>query len=88
MHGKGGGVVRSGRAVGTAALLLLTAGWPVCHAAVSTEARDGDPRLTETELRWLQAVWPVLLFARDAGLPVDVVVQPQLAPELPPLALA
>lgn len=39
-------------------------------------------------MRWLQAVWPVLLFAREAGLPLDVVVQPQAAPELPPMGMA
>ncbi len=66
---------------------------PVCHAAGSAQTDPDDhPKsgngLTEPEVRWLQAVWPVLLFARDAGLPVDVVVQPQPAPELPPLALA
>lgn len=44
--------------------------------------------LTPTELRWLQGSWPVLMFARDAGLPLDVVVQPQPAPDLPPIALA
>jgi hypothetical protein len=57
--------------------------WPACHAAGA-----GDARLTATEMRWLQAAWPVLKFARDAGLPVDVVVQPQPAPELPPMAMA
>ncbi len=44
--------------------------------------------LTPTELRWLQGAWPVLMYARDAGLPLDVVVQPQPAPGLPPVALA
>ncbi len=44
--------------------------------------------LTDTEMRWLQAAWPVLLYARSIALPVDVVVQPQSAPLLPPMALA
>ncbi len=44
--------------------------------------------LTAEEKRWLEGVWPVLLFARDSGLPLDVVVQPQAAPDLPPIAMA
>ena len=44
--------------------------------------------LTPTELRWLQGSWPVLTYARDAGLPLDIVVQPQPAAGLPPIALA
>ena len=88
MHGNKGRRVRLGRAVVAAALLFLPAAWLASHAAVSEPGRIGDPRLTATELRWLQAFWPVLLFARDAGLPVDVVVQPQAATELPPLGLA
>jgi hypothetical protein len=53
-------------------------GASACHAAT----------LTPVEERWLQGAWPVLLYARDAGLPLDIVVQPQPAPGLPPLALA
>lgn len=44
--------------------------------------------VTPSEARWLQGAWPVLLFARDAGLPLDIVVQPQPADGLPPLAMA
>lgn len=44
--------------------------------------------VTPTEARWLQGAWPVLLFARDAGLPLDIVVQPQPAAGLPPMAMA
>ncbi len=44
--------------------------------------------LTATETRWLRAAWPVLLYARDAGFPLDIVVQPQPTPGLPPMALA
>jgi hypothetical protein len=44
--------------------------------------------LTTEEQRWLSGVWPVLLFARDSGMPLDVVVQPQPAPDLPPIAMA
>lgn len=43
--------------------------------------------LTETELRWLKGAAPVVAFAAKAGLPLDIVVQPQPAPEASPLAL-
>lgn len=88
MHGNTGDGWRAWRVVWAAALLLMATAWPVCHAAGSSDARPNNSRLTDTEMRWLQAVWPVLLFAREAGLPMDVVVQPQPAPELPPLGLA
>ena len=44
--------------------------------------------LTETETRWLKAVWPVVTYAKEQKLALDIVVQPQEAPGLPPLALA
>jgi len=44
--------------------------------------------LTATELRWLRGSWPVVAYAKAAGMPLDVVVQPQPTPGLPPLALA
>lgn len=55
---------------------LLSA--PACRAA----------ELTETETRWLQGAWPVVEFARQAGLPLDIVVQPQPTPGAAPLAMA
>lgn len=44
--------------------------------------------LSSTETRWLQGAWPVVAFARQAQLPLDIVVQPQPAPGAAPLALA
>jgi len=61
--------------------LTVLLGPATCMAA-------STPALTDTEMRWLQAAWPVLLYARTIGLPVDVVVQPQSAPFLPPMGLA
>lgn len=88
MHGKAGGAhgSRPGAWVTgvSRALSLLVVGCATCFGAAANEAS----RLTETEMRWLQAAWPVLLYAREAALPVDVVVQPQAAPERPPLGLA
>lgn len=80
MHGNSG---RGWQGLVAAACVAL-AGWQSCHAAGSND----NSHLTGDEMRWLQAAWPVLLYAREAGLPVDVVVQPQAAPDLPPMALA
>ena len=44
--------------------------------------------LTATEMRWLAGARPVIEFAREARLPLDIVVQPQAAPGAAPLALA
>jgi hypothetical protein len=60
------------------ALALLTA---PAHASA-------ESAITPSEARWLKAAWPVLLFARDSGLPVDIVVQPQATPGVPPMAMA
>ena len=44
--------------------------------------------LTPTETRWLKGAWPVITFAREAKLPLDIVAQPQATPGAAPLALA
>ncbi len=44
--------------------------------------------LTETETRWLQLSAPALAYAREQGLPLDIVVQPQPTPGHAPLAMA
>ena len=44
--------------------------------------------LTQTEVRWLKGVWPVVAYAKEAKLPLDIVVQPQPTPGAAPLALA
>ncbi|WP_331645787.1 hypothetical protein [Piscinibacter sp.] len=43
--------------------------------------------LTDTETRWLNAGWPVLSYAKQHQLPIDVVVQPQPSPGAAPLAM-
>ena len=48
----------------------------------------GAAELTATESRWLQGAWPVIAYAREAKLPLDIVVQPQPNPGAAPLALA
>ena len=49
-------------------------------------ARAAD--LTPTEMRWLQGAWPVVTYAEQAGMPLDIVVQPQPTPGAAPLAMA
>lgn len=44
--------------------------------------------LTPIEMQWLRGVWPVIAFARNEKLPLDIVVQPQASPGAAPLALA
>jgi hypothetical protein len=44
--------------------------------------------LTETESRWLQLSAPAIGYAREQGLPLDIVVQPQPTPGNAPLAMA
>lgn len=44
--------------------------------------------LSPTEQRWLRGSWPVVAYAKAAGMPLDIVVQPQPTPGLAPLALA
>lgn len=61
-------------------LICTLAAWLAAGASLAAD-------ITPTELRWLQAGTPVLVYARQQGLPVDVVVQPQDAPGQAPLAM-
>lgn len=58
---------------------LLTVLSPVSAVAAA--------KLTDLETRWLQAGQAVIAFAREQGLPIDIIVQPQDAPGAVPLAL-
>ena len=57
-------------------------------AAVFCTSAGFAADLSATEARWLQGAWPVIAYARDVRLPLDIVVQPQAAPGAAPLALA
>ena len=46
-----------------------------------------DTRLTEREQRWVEAMQPVVAYARGQGLPVDIVVQPSDTPGIAPVAM-
>ena len=56
-------------------------------AALSTASCPAS-ELTAVEKRWLAGTWPVVTYAREAGFPLDIVVQPQAAAGAAPLALA
>ncbi|WOB08411.1 hypothetical protein [Piscinibacter gummiphilus] len=58
-----------------------------CALLASLPAR-ADGGLTALERRWLQLAWPVVVYAREQGLPLDIVVQPQPAAGEAPLAMA
>jgi len=60
-------------------LLLGTIAFGPARAAVD---------LTPTERTWLEAALPVLLYAREQHLPLDIIVQPQPTPGEPPLGMA
>jgi hypothetical protein len=47
----------------------------------------GAADLTPLETRWLAGLWPVITFAKQQDMPLDIVVQPQPAPGAAPLAL-
>ncbi len=47
----------------------------------------GQSDLTDAESRWLRAAAPVIDYARQIKLPLDIIVQPQQAPDAVPLAL-
>lgn len=62
-----------------------------CSAAVGLlfllpPARAVD--LTATERSWLEAARPVLSFARQQALPLDIIVQPQPTPGQTPMGMA
>jgi hypothetical protein len=50
-------------------------------------AGAGAAQLTETETRWLKAGAPVLAYARELKLPIDIIVQPQAGPNDVPMAM-
>lgn len=64
-----------------AALTALAAALPLLCAHAHAAG------LTPLEQRWIAGMTPVLAHAKETGMPVDVVVQPQDAPEAAPLAL-
>jgi hypothetical protein len=64
---------------------LVGLGWVLAASAAGGNAAAAE--LTPTEQRWLQGAWPVVQHARQQGLPLDIVVQPQASSGRAPLAL-
>ena len=60
---------------------FFAVGWLTHAAACAVE-------LNATERAWLEAAVPVLQFAREQGLPLDIIVQPQPTPGETPLGMA
>ena len=65
----------------------FVSGWVMSLTAALAAGTCHAGDLTATEQRWIQGVWPVVVYARDQQLPLDIVVQPQDAPGAAPLAL-
>ena len=76
--------------VGLLATLWVAGGWASDRPAerATGHAADQTADLMPLEQRWLQAVAPVLAFARATGFPFDIIVQPQDRPGHTPLAVA
>lgn len=56
----------------------------LCLASAGAAAQSN---LTDIEMRWLRAAAPVLSYARQLKLPVDIIVQPQAGPDDVPFAM-
>lgn len=69
-------------------VLPWSAGSLVVLTALSSQSVSAGPRITETEQRWLAASAPVLTHAREAGLQVDIIVQPNVQLDVSPLSMA
>ena len=61
--------------------------WVVAGAFIFGPA-TGVVDLTATERTWLEAALPVLSYAREQNLPLDIVVQPQPTPGETPMGMA
>ncbi len=57
----------------------------VCLSGLVYNAAGAE--LTPMETRWLQAAAPVLAYARQQALPIDIIVQPQAGPNDVPMAM-
>ncbi|OYV01027.1 MAG: hypothetical protein CFE45_06625 [Burkholderiales bacterium PBB5] len=81
-----------GPALVLALVLAPGAAQPAPAAPTAPTAQSTPPApaiaLTPTERQWLEAPVPVLQFARDQALPLDIIVQPQPTPGETPMGLA
>ncbi len=61
---------------------------PLLTAALYATTSWGEARFTENESRWLAASAPVVIYARQQLLPIDIIIQPQNAPDHAPISMA
>jgi hypothetical protein len=66
----------------------VAAAWMGVASVLLVAPAAAAPELTDTETAWLDAAVPVLRFAQQQGLPLDIIVQPQAAPGETPMGLA
>lgn len=64
---------------------VWTAVWAGC---VLVGQASGSVELTATERTWLEAARPVLHYAREHRMPLDIIVQPQPTPGVSPMGMA
>lgn len=79
------------KTIGSAGGSIVVKRWIAAAAAALSlclSLAAGAAELSAVEQRWLQGAWPVVAYAKAAQLPLDVVVQPQPAPDVAPLAMA
>jgi hypothetical protein len=62
--------------------------WAFALLGLASQAGWCAPDVTDLEDRWIEAAWPVVIYARQNKLPLDIVVQPQDAYGHPPMAMA
>jgi hypothetical protein len=68
---------------------MVRRGWVAVMVGVFSVAPAGSAvDLTVPERTWLEAARPVLRYARQLGLPLDIIVQPQPTPGETPVGMA
>jgi hypothetical protein len=68
--------------------MLFRSAYPLAAAALLAAPAHASVELTPTEQSWLTAAIPVLAYARERQLPLDIVVRPQATPGDTPMGMA
>lgn len=63
-------------------VVLAAVSFSCCFAQAPSSALTGD------EQKWIAAAQPVLTYARQQGLAIDIIVQPTVRPDISPLSMA
>jgi hypothetical protein len=66
---------------------LITMSVRATESIASDDDASVDAKVTPLEMKWLRAGWPVLTYAEEQHLPIDIVVQPQAAEGDVPLSM-